>query len=413
MSDSWRKRVTPRTTVNAVLGGIVGVLIAVVVASMVVLWPHPGDRLGVPSDAGEIAGGSASAATEFVTGTVTGVYEEPCVASPSPDDVCVTLAVKLPVGERVTVTLDQLRTETVRVSTGDRVKLASFEANVAGVTQTQYSYVDQPRGGKMVVIALLFVAIVIAVGRLRGGLALVGVGAAVVLLGTFLLPSILAGHPPVLVAVVGALGIMIVVLYLAHGISHRTTAALFGSVFGIVFTAFAGFLATRWLGFTGIAGEEDAGLLLAAPGLNMSDVLTATMVIAGLGVLNDITVAQASGVWEMRGLNPSLSKRRIYVAAMRMGRDHIASSIYTLVFAYAGAMFVVLLLLFTTPQDLGQLVTSERISQEVIRTLIGAAGLVLSMPVTTALAVLFAPAAVGSDTEDDAPVQLPSHGHTH
>ncbi|MGO3146637.1 MAG: YibE/F family protein [Leucobacter sp.] len=299
-----------------------------------------------------------------------------------------------------------MSTSTQSFREGDTVELVTRVLNTDDGAETIYSFYGHPRGGKMLTIAIAFALIVIAVGRVRGALALVGVGAAIVLFVTFVLPAILAGKPAIPVAITGAIGIMVIVLYLAHGISHRTTAALFGSIFGILFTAIAGFFATRWLRFTGIASTEDASLLMAAPGLQMSDVLTATIVIAGLGILNDITVAQASAVWEMRELNPHLPKRRIYLSAMRVGRDHIASSIYTLVFAYGGAMLIVLLLLYTYPRDLVDLVTSEQIGQEIIRTLIGAAGLVLSMPVTTAFAVLFARDASSSTTEDKLAVKV-------
>lgn len=300
-------------------------------------------------------------------------------------------------------TLNHMNTHPVTPQEGDRVRVITGGSSESG--DAQYYFYDYPRSGKLLAIAVVFALIVIGVGRWRGALSLVGVAAAVGVLVAFVLPAVLAGKPPILVAVTASAGIMTLVLYLAHGISHRTTAALFGAIFGILFTAVAGFGVTRWLRFSGIASTEDASLLVAVPGLNMNDLLTATIVIAGLGVLNDITVAQASAVWEMRELNPQASKRRLYLAAMRIGRDHIASSIYTLVFAYAGAMLGVLLLIYTYPRDLLDLITSEQIAQEVVRTLIGAAGLVLSMPVTTALAVLFArepraddaPAAGGDD----------------
>ncbi|NLA65290.1 MAG: YibE/F family protein, partial [Leucobacter sp.] len=345
----------------------------------------------------------AGANAEIVTAHVTSVTPLPCtyLGATPPDQIaetsaatqqpdCLNVRAELAIGTPVTFMIDQVNTRTHSIHPGDTVKLVAQELIFEGTTETHYSFYDHPRGAKMLTIVVLFALIVIAVGRWRGALSLVGVGTAVTLLVLFVLPAILSGEPPILVAIVGATSIMVIVLYLAHGISHRTTAALFGSIFGILFTALAGYAATRWLRFTGIASTEDASLAIAVPDLQMNDVLTATIVIAGLGVLNDITVAQASAVWEMRALNPHLSKRRIYLSAMRVGRDHIASSIYTLVFAYAGAMFVVLLLLYTYPRDLIDLVTTELIGQEIIRTLIGAAGLVLSMPITTAFAVLFA-----------------------
>lgn len=398
-----------RWRMHAVLGAILGALLLATSLATAALWP---DAEQVP-----IHGAADAAGSEIITVRVTDVVPIPCAqggpgadgagepaaaAEPSSSD-CFEVRATLPVGKPVSFTLNHMNTHPVTPQEGDRVRVITGGSSESG--DAQYYFYDYPRSGKLLAIAVVFALIVIGVGRWRGALSLVGVAAAVGVLVAFVLPAVLAGKPPILVAVTASAGIMTLVLYLAHGISHRTTAALFGAIFGILFTAVAGFGVTRWLRFSGIASTEDASLLVAVPGLNMNDLLTATIVIAGLGVLNDITVAQASAVWEMRELNPQASKRRLYLAAMRIGRDHIASSIYTLVFAYAGAMLGVLLLIYTYPRDLLDLITSEQIAQEVVRTLIGAAGLVLSMPVTTALAVLFArepqaddaPAAGGGD----------------
>lgn len=434
-----------RRLLSAILIGIVGLIVLATAATILLLWPQAGvpqqqDDMGGP--AGKVVNARVVSVEEGacfepgsmpqetpsvddgvdslggvdgeVGGDVTNedgatdldaTPEESDTADDSWEQACLHVRAELPIGKQVGFTLDNLQSEINSFTPGDRVKL--IENDTGEGADPTYTYYDHPRGLQMIVLAILFVVIVIAVGRWRGALALVGVGAAILLLVTFILPAILAGKPPVLVASIGSIGIMVVVLYLAHGVSHRTTAALFGSVFGITFTAIAGFAVTRWLHFTGIASVEDSALFLAVPGLRMNDVLTATMVIAGLGILNDITVAQASAVWEMRELNPHLPKRRIFRSAMRVGRDHIASSIYTLVFAYAGAMLVVLLLITTYPRDLIELVTSEQIAQEVIRTLVGAAGLVLSMPVTTAFAVMFAKDPEAPAASADRPIVSP------
>ena len=107
------------------------------------------------------------------------------------------------------------------------------------------------------------------------------------------------------------------------------------------------------------------------PALDLSGVVTATMVIAGLGVLNDVTVTQASAVWELRVLRPTADRRAVFASAMRIGRDHIASSVYTLVFAYAGSAMTVLLLITAYQRGLAEIATSEEIGQEIVRTLVG------------------------------------------
>lgn len=433
--ESARISQSRRRILRAIPVAIVALLVLATAAATLALWPDQ-DRV-VRSEETSGTGGT------LVTARVSSIAPVSCApaGSPAPTEApatgdtetpatgeagapatgdaaagadptdCLAIRAQLPVGKPITVSVDALTAQHLALREGDSVRLITYEVDFGDGPETQYSYYDTPRAGKMLAVALVFALIVVFVGRWRGALSLVGVGAAITLLVTFILPAILAGKPPVPVAITGAIGIMVIVLYLAHGISHRTTAALFGSVFGILFTAGAGFAVTRWLRFTGIGSTEDASLAMAVPGLHMSDVLTATIVIAGLGILNDITVSQASAVWEMRALNPSLPKREIYQSAMRVGRDHIASSIYTLVFAYAGSMLVVLLLIYTYPRNLIDLVTTEQIGQEIVRTLIGAAGLVLAMPVTTALAVLFANEATAPPREPGAAPTPGAHIH--
>ena len=406
-----RRRLLPqsRSRMNVVLVAIIATLLLGTSLAAAALWPD--------SEQVQVRDRVDPAGSEILTVRVTDVTPIACSqgapeaaepqaapTDPAAESGCLRVRASLPVGKPVTFTLDHTNPHPVTPREGDQVRVITSGSAESG--SANYYFYDYPRSGKMLTIAVVFALIVVFVGRWRGALSLVGVATAVAVLVLFVLPAVLAGKPPILVAVTASVGIMTVVLYLAHGISHRTTAALFGAMFGIVFTAVAGFGVTRWLRFSGIASTEDASLLMSVPGLNMNDLLTATIVIAGLGVLNDITVAQASAVWEMRELNPQASKRRLYQAAMRIGRDHIASSIYTLVFAYAGAMLGVLLLIYTYPRDLIDLITSEQIGQEIVRTLIGAAGLVLSMPVTTALAVLFArePEVGGAPAADGDPV---------
>lgn len=185
---------------------------------------------------------------------------------------------------------------------------------------------------------------------------------------------------------------MLAVLYLAHGISIRTTSALFGTLFGIAFTAVIGAATTDWAHLTGIGSEDDHLLLATAPQMSLAGVVAASMVIAGLGVLNDVTVTQASAVWEMRALKPTAGRAELFGSAMRIGRDHIASSVYTLVFAYAGTAMTTLLLISAYQRPLFEVAVTEGIAQEIVRTLVGAIGLVLAVPITTAIAVWLAPA---------------------
>ena len=110
--------------------------------------------------------------------------------------------------------------------------------------------------------------------------------------------------------------------------------------------------------------------------------------IGSLGVLDDVTVTQVSAVWELRQADPTLGARASYGAAVRIGRDHIASTVNTLVLAYAGASLPLLLIFTEAQRPWSTVITSETVAVEVVRTLVGSIGLVASVPITTGLAAL-------------------------
>ena len=249
-----------------------------------------------------------------------------------------------------------------------------------------YSFQGIDRAGPLGWYALAFVVVVALVARLRGLLALVGLGISGLVITRFMLPALLTGEPGVAVALVTGSAIMYVVLYLAHGISIRTSTALAGTLGGIAMTAALAEGAVRTSHLSGVSDETGQLLSGYVGGLDFPSLLMAAIVIAGLGVLNDVTITQSSAVWELRAAAPDHSRLELFRSAMRIGRDHIASTIYTIVFAYAGAALSVLLLLYLYKLPLLDLLGTEDIATEVARTLCSAIGLVLAVPLTTAIA---------------------------
>lgn len=376
----------PRPALSAALGMIVGLIAVGALSGVAWLWPDD-----IPHGPNPYAGPGVSR----VVGTVTSVHPFDCGnTGVGPDHTivaagyCAKVRARLDGDGAAIFTLDPTRYVGARMHPGDRVKLLRIAPEDLRPT---YEFYDVQRGAPMLVLASLFVVAVIAVGRLRGLRALVGIAVTGLALAKFVLPALLAGEPAVPVAVVGSTGIMIAVLYLAHGVSIRTTAALFGTLCGLVLTAAAGIAATDWTSLTGVGDENDRLLVATAPAMSLAGVAAASMVIAGLGVLNDVTVTQSSAVWEMRALKPHAPTWELFTSAMRIGRDHIASSVYTLVFAYAGSAMTVLLLVTAYQRGLAEVATSEQIAQEIVRTMVGALGLVLAVPITTAIAVWLCP----------------------
>lgn len=247
------------------------------------------------------------------------------------------------------------------------------------------------RGLPLIMLVLLFAAVVIAVGRLRGALALLALGVSAGVLLVFVLPALVAGGPGIPIALVGSSTIMFVTLYFVHGPNLRTTAALIGTLCGIAIMAGVSAFAVHAARLSGV-GDEAAGVLAGVTSeIDFRGLLVCAIIIAGLGILNDVTITQSSAVWELRSAAPDMSRREIYARAMRIGRDHIASTVYTVFFAYVGAAMSVLILLYLYDRPMLSLLTREDLTVEIVSTLCGSVGLVLAVPITTAVATLFTP----------------------
>lgn len=325
---------------------------------------------------------------------------------------CKIADVKILTGKRTgQITQIQLDRQTISAGLvpGDKLKLMSTPpvpnvggtvdslpgAEAAPVRQTEFIF-GVMRNVPLMVLLMVFVLIVVGVARLRGFLALVALAISGFVLIGFLLPALISGGPGLAIALAGSAAIMFVVLYVAHGPSVRTSVALAGTLCGIGIT---GAVAQFSVGFTrlsGIADESDAYLAGMAGGLDFRGLVTCGIIIAGLGVLNDVTITQASSMWELRAAAPEMSRRQLFARGMRIGRDHIASTIYTIVFAYAGAALSVLLLVYLYNRPMLELLTQDDIATEIVRTLCSAIGLVLAVPITTGIAVLMIPPEGGS-----------------
>ncbi|MEU9588245.1 YibE/F family protein [Streptomyces sp. NPDC048193] len=252
----------------------------------------------------------------------------------------------------------------------------------------QYSVTDIDRGFPMALLAGIFALAVVVVGRLRGLMALVSLAISFLLLNFFILPAILQGSNPLLVAVTGASAIMLIALYLCHGLSARTSVAVLGTLVSLLLIGVLGSLFIGWAALTGNT-DDNTGLIHGLyPSIDMSGLLLAGVIIGSLGVLDDVTVTQTSAVWELHEANRTMGWRGLYRAGIRIGRDHIASVVNTLVLAYAGAALPLLLLFSIAQSSVGTVANSELVAEEIVRTLVGSIGLVASVPVTTALAAL-------------------------
>ncbi|MFB7218185.1 YibE/F family protein [Streptomyces sp. NPDC056227] len=272
----------------------------------------------------------------------------------------------------------------------------------------QYSVTDVNRKFPMALLAGIFALAVVVVGRMRGLMALVALAVSFAVLTLFILPAILQGSNPLLVAVVGASAIMLIALYMCHGLTARTSVAVIGTLISLLLIGLLGSLFIGWASLTGNT-DDNTGLIHGLyPHIDLSGLLLAGVIIGSLGVLDDVTVTQTSAVWELHQADPAMGARKLYRAGIRIGRDHIASVVNTLVLAYAGAALPLLLLFSIAQSSVGTVANSELVAEEIVRTLVGSIGLVASVPVTTVLAALVVSAdrtGLGAEAGASAPVR--------
>ena len=259
---------------------------------------------------------------------------------------------------------------------------------------------ERERWWPMVLLGLMFAALVVIQGRLRGLAALAGLVASIGVIIVFVLPALVEGSPPVAVAIVAASLVAFLALYLAHGVNPLTTVALMGTLASLVLV---GVLSWVFTGLTVLSGLSEEGQYIRAFGgdLNFQGLLLAGIILGALGALDDMTVTQASAVAELRSANPSYGFSELYRAGSRIGRDHIASTVNTLALAYAGASLPLLLLFVRSGRPFGRVLTSEVVATEVVRTLVGSIGLVASVPLTTLLAARLVAGHRSTGTGDD------------
>jgi uncharacterized membrane protein len=353
----------------------VGVLALGVAVGAALLWPH--GEVSRPAVAGQ------QDPTRLVSATLTRVQPLECEdADPGvPSSTCIRVEARLADGKQVRFDTTDLTGNTFRA--GQRVRLSVLEREGQ---PPFYNIRDLERTRPMLLLAAVFMLAVLAFGRWQGIRSLIALALSFAVIVGFVVPAILRGHSPVAVALVGAMAIMLISLYLSHGIGRKTTAAVVGTGIALVLTAAltAGFVAATSL--TGLASEDALNASFQAGGLSFRGLLLAGIIIGGLGVLDDVTMSQASLVFQLRRADPTASFGKLVTGALAVGRDHIAATVNTLFLAYAGASLPLLVLFTTSGDSLGTVATAEAVAVEVVRSLCGSIGLIAAVPLTTLLA---------------------------
>lgn len=297
-------------------------------------------------------------------------------------------------GETYRVDTASSYTEGLRydIDPGDRVLLVLLPDGEGGY-DAQLADVVRTRG--LLLVFAAFAALTVAVGLVRGVLSLVGLTVTLGILFGLVLPHILAGTDPVVATALGGAGILAVNMHLSHGLNRRTFVAFLSTVLSLGLAVAFARLFAAWGRLSGMGTEEAVFLSWQmGSGWDVQGILLAGVILGAVGVLDDIAVTQTETVAELARANPSLSARELFLRAMRVGRHHIASTVNTLVLAYAGASLPLLLLFLHSSVSYRLFANAEVVAEQLVQTLAGSAALVLAVPIATWMAARFGGVAV-------------------
>ncbi|MBU1017584.1 YibE/F family protein [Patescibacteria group bacterium] len=254
--------------------------------------------------------------------------------------------------------------------------------------EVTYEVYEPYRLNSLFWLLLLFVGLAVIISGRRGLSALIGLAATLFILIKWVIPGIVAGGNPLLVSFGGAVAIAMISIYLSHGFSKRTTLAVLSTLFTLCLSLLMAVLSVRFATLFGM-GSEETVYLSSFGNFDLRGLLLGAIVIGTLGVLDDITTTQVAAVEEIHKANHKLSLKQLYHRGFSVGKEHIASMINTLVIAYVGASFPVFLLITKSPQPLWVILNNEYLAEEIVRTLVGSATLILAVPVATGLAAAY------------------------
>lgn len=298
-----------------------------------------------------------------------------------------------------------LENDLLVLDVGDEI----FVNRLVSIDGTEYfSFKDVERRPPLFILLAIFVGLVIWLSGMQGVRAVLSLFLSIGSIIFLLVPALLAGYSPALASLVISGLILAVTLFFTHGFKPRVVVTFFGT-FGAVFaTCLIAWIWVEWMRFTGFGDDASVYLNFASGGkLDLAGLLLGGIIIGLLGVLDDVSITQASVVQELKGANPEFGFKELYNRALRVGRDHVGSLVNTLALAYAGASLPLILLYSYSESTIYVILNQEIIAAEIVRIIVGSIGLVLAVPLTTAMAAWYFKDKVLEKEEKC------GHGHAH
>ncbi|MCG7468253.1 YibE/F family protein [Corynebacterium sp. ACRPE] len=381
------------------LGVLVTALIATI-AGMAVLWPQsPASEhtstdfqqtyaLNHPQVEGTVDTTDHSACQSELTGQA---FDKPPLIPGTEEVQCDRALVNITSGEdegRMTQLVTYGNAGDPQLKPGDKIVLSKASDPSGAVS---YAFADYQRTGSLALWAVIVAVVIIAFAAWHGVRALIGLALSLGVIFAFLVPALIDAHNPLWSALVACSAIILLAVPLVHGINWKSASAVGGSLSALILAAALAWAAIDSSQLQGYSSEDNLKLLLYMPNVSIVGVLLCGFVVGALGSLADVAVAQASTITELHGADPDARPTQLFLSAMKVGRDHIASVVYTLILTYTGAALPLLMLITAAERPAGQILSSDLVATELLRSGVGAMALTLAVPITTAIAAFTVP----------------------
>ncbi|MDD2921544.1 MAG: YibE/F family protein [Anaerolineales bacterium] len=282
----------------------------------------------------------------------------------------------------------QIRSDEYSLAAGEKI-LVSISKTPENVVNAYF--VDFVRAAPILWLAGIFALAIILISAWKGIRALLSMAFSLYVIIGYIIPHILIGEDPLRVSIIGSAILLGISLYLTYGWTLKTHASVLSMILVLLLT---GALSALFVVFTKLNGTGDENVMfliqMMETPINLRGLLLGGMIIGALGVLDDLVTTQSAAVFELRHANPNFGFRALYNSAMRIGQDHVAATVNTLVLAYAGASLPMMLMFSLGHGDYGYIVNFSFIAEEIVRTLVGSLGLIAAVPLTTVIAIFFA-----------------------
>ena len=351
------------------------------------LWPSAATKAGedFPFNQPQVAGTVTQVDNHLCDSRLTGTVMETAPLIPAGDGGdCTRSLVEFEDGNLTQLVHYGIAGEP-ELTVGDEIVL-SETTNADG--SMLYSFADYERTGNLALWGVIIAAVIVAIAAWQGLRALIGLVYSLGVVFIFLVPGLMAGTNPLLLALVACAAIVFVAVPLVHGLNWKAASSLGGVLIALGLAAFLAWAAIDSASLQGLSDDANLKLLLYVPGVSIVGILLCGFVVGALGGLNDVAIAQASTVNELAYAQPEASVWELFVSAMKVGRDHIASMVYTLVLTYTGASLPLLILISAADRSIASTLSSDIVATELLRSGVGAIALTLAVPLTTLIAAL-------------------------